>query len=127
MDKKRLQTIKIFAIGNILVMLFMTYFFFRKILFGFQGGFFDTSYMKYICIFSIIILGASIISTIGAVGILLLKEWGRKIYLIIAWLPIIVYPYRGIYYEFGDLLPVIILISSIIYFTRPKVKEQFSR
>jgi len=79
---------------------------------------------------------------IANIGVLLTREWGRKLYLIFVW----VYTAIVCYFWYGFtrvmalpyskypliqaqdlwiLLPIVLCVLSVIYFTRPKVKEQF--
>ena len=81
-------------------------------------------------IFVAMMFSLGLICIISGVGVLLLKQWGRKLLLIICPLILVVYflliLVKSIEIDFITILLLLIPFLFIYFFTRPKVKEQFS-
>lgn len=128
MEKKRLIGMKLFPIFYILCSLIF-------LLLSIA----NTDKLAYI-LFALLCF----VFVIGNIGILLTREWGRKLYLIFVWVYTAIVCYfwycitrlMGSFLpdpnyplikeqDFWILLPIALCVLSVIYFTRPKVKEQF--
>mgnify|MGYP001616530196 CR=1 FL=1 len=68
-------------------------------------------------------------SFVGAIAVLRLKEWGRKLIIVVSLVSFIYFSYRLIMhtvtFEVTAGMSLIFYVLIIYYFTRPKVKEQF--